>query len=444
MRRHASGWVTCLIALTLAGAAAAAPVTRTTLANGLTVLAVQNDSVVVAGAGLLVRVSALDEATYGIGSRAILQQAILTIGHQELTGLEEVASATISRRSNFTVHTDHDTAEASMGVVIEELEPGLARLRSYMFAPPLTEETFESARELVHQGFDSTHRSPVQATYDLFRAAYYGSGPLAGPLDGDHEDFDAVTLERMQALHAERYTAANSILCVVAPLPVADIAAAVERVFGDMPASEPSAPTPAPALPAEALVEVSGASDLGQSSVVVGVPMADPAAEDYVVGELIAQLLDGPGGRLRRDHALLQSLGLAIPSRLLETHYPIRPLPIPLTRQPYLAVHALCAPSNIERTRAGLLRQLLALRTGSVADAELVLARKRLININALSYLDPSSAAVHLAQREALGMPVETDTEYATRVAAITAEDLTAYALKHFTRHAVGLQMPEM
>ncbi len=442
MRQHASAGITCLIALGLALSANAATVSRSTLDNGMTVLAVQNDSTQVVGVALLVKVSALDEAGYGIGSRAILQQMILTAGHQDLTGLAEVASATISRRSGFGVHTDYDLAEAWVSLSPDELDAGLARLRGYVFAPSLTDETLKQAREFVHQGYDAAHRSPVQVTYELFRTAFHGSGPLAGALEGNHEDVDGVTLDALTRLHAERYVAANAVVCVVSPLPASETAAALARVFGDLPKVPVPPTTPLPAAPAESLVEVEGRADMSHSSLVVGVPLADPAAEDAVVGELIAQVLEGPGGRIRRDRALFSALGLVIPSRLIEEHYPIRPLPIPLTRQPYLALHAMCAADNIEVTRVGLLRQLMALRAGSVSDVEMELARKRLINNHALQYLRPSEAALRLAQCEAFGMPTETDAEFNARVAAISREDLTAYALKHFTRHAIGLQMP--
>lgn len=444
MRQHASAGITCLIALGLALTANAATVNRSTLDNGLTVLAVQNSSTQVVGVALLIKASALDETEYGIGARAILQQIILTAGHQDLTGLTEVASATISSQSGFGVHTDHDLAEAWVSLSPDELEAGMARLRGYVFAPALTDETLKQAREFVLQGYDAAHRSPVQITYELFRTAFHGSGPLAGPLEGDHEDIDGVTLDALTRLHAKQYVASNAVVCVVSPLPASETVAAIGRAFGDLPKRPAPPPAPLPVLPVESLVEVEGRTDMSHSSLVVGVPLADPAAEDAIVGELIAQVLDGPAGRIRRDRGLFSALGLVIPSRVIEEHYPIKPLPIPLTRQPYLALHAMCAADNIERTRVGLLRQLLALRTGSVSETEMELARKRLINAHALQYLKPAEAALKLAECEAFGMPLETDAEFNARVAAISREDLTTYALKYFTRHAIGLQMPIM
>lgn len=424
--------------------AGAATIARSTLENGLAVVAVENDSTQVAGIALLIKSSALDETEYGLGSRAILQQLILSAGQEQFEGLAEVASASANHQPRFEVHTDYELLEARLSVEVSELPAGLARLRALVFEPAITEDALKAARELVHQGYDASHRSPVQTTYELFRRAFYQTGPMAGPLQGDHHDLDRVTLPTLQTLHAEQYLAANAVLAVVAPMPVNESTGAVTAAFSSLPRQQPQAdPEPAP-LPEESVVEVAGSVDLAQASMVLGVPVAAPTDPDYLVGELLAQLLDGPGGRLRRDLGLLQALGLVIPSRMLAEHYPVQALPIPLTRRPYLAVHVLCSPTTIERTRRGVLRHFLAFRTGSASDAEMELARKRLINQQSLEYLRPVNAALRLAQREAMGLPLLSDAEFAAAVAAITKEDLTSFANKYFTRHAIGLQMPEM
>jgi predicted Zn-dependent peptidase len=196
-----------------------------------------------------------------------------------------------------------------------------------------------------------------------------------------------------------------------------------------------------PPLPEDSVVAVGSSEDLGQASMIVGVPLPAFGTDGYVVGDLVAELLRGPAGRLERDRALLQALGLAIPSRILAEHYPVKALSVPVSRQPFLAVHALCSPSAIERTRRGLLRQLLALRTQSVTDEEMARARKRLTNKEALEYASPAKAALHLCRYEALGGSGASQHD-AERVAAITKEDLTQLALEQFGRHAIGVQMP--
>jgi predicted Zn-dependent peptidase len=193
-------------------------------------------------------------------------------------------------------------------------------------------------------------------------------------------------------------------------------------------------------LPDESMVEVGDSPDLVQASLAVGVPLPSYGDPDFLAAEVIAALLEGRGGRLRRDLGLLQALGLSLPSRLLEEHYPISVLGVPPAHHPYLAVHALAAPRAIERARVGVLRHLLALRTGSVTDEELQRAKARTINAHRLSNQTPADGALYLARRALFGLGGPE--EAVAAVEAITAEDLTAVAKEHFDRHAIGVQMP--
>jgi len=64
--------------MSIAVAEAIAPTSRVVLDNGLTVLAVQNMSTQVAAMALVVKVSAEDDPEGKTGTRALLQQLILT------------------------------------------------------------------------------------------------------------------------------------------------------------------------------------------------------------------------------------------------------------------------------------------------------------------------------------------------------------------------------
>ncbi len=435
-------WVCVLVTIAGGSGAAATPVTsRAVLDNGLTVLAVQNMSTQVAGAALVIKASAADEAEGKRGTRSLLQQLILSSTRAQLEERPGLASAQVLASRGISVSTDYELVEGVIASTAEELGPMLKLAAQSFFAPTLDEESLEKARELVQASYDKAHQTPLQATYELFREAYYGSGPLRLPLQGEPDTIDAVTLADLKALHDEQYVASNAVLCVVAPLSPAEIISAVKAAFGTLPKKSAPPTKPLPPLPESPAVEVGSSEDLGQASIVVGVPLPSFASDDSPAGELITELLRGSGGRIDRDLALLQTLGLAIPSRILAEHYPINVLPVPVTREPFLAVHALCAPSAIERVHKGLLRHLLALRTQSVSDEEMLRARTRVMNSHALENARPTTAALRLCRYEAFSS-AENSLHIAERVAAVTKQDLTNFALKYFTRHAVGVQMP--
>ncbi|HDP89689.1 MAG TPA: insulinase family protein, partial [Thioalkalivibrio sp.] len=312
-----------LAALTLA-AAHGAPVARTQLPNGLTVIAAPSDVSRIAGIAVVVGSSMADEPEGLRGARVMLQQLIVLGSHEQINEqLSPVSSFIDPRSSGLGVNTEWEFVEATLAVHVEELDVGLQLLAGQLFGAQITPERFDEARELVKRGYDISHESPVQDTFDLFRRAFYGAHPMAESLQGDPESIDAMSLEGLQAFRDASYVASNAVVCVVAPMPAEEITAAVTAAFGALPARPAPPPVAGPAPPADARVEVGDAPGLAQASMVVGVPLPPIDDPRYVAGEVLGQLLDGRGGRLRRDLSLLQTLGLAIPTRLLEQHYPI-------------------------------------------------------------------------------------------------------------------------
>jgi len=420
---------------------AAVPSSRRVLDNGLTVLAVEDMSTQVAGIGLVINASAADEPDVRRGERALLQQLILTAGRAQLLESEQLVSPRVLASRGIVVHTDYELCEGLFSCAADELGAALKVAAQVFFVPPLDEAHLQEAKQLVREAYDQAHSTPWQATFELFRKAFYGSGPLAEALHAEPGLLAAVTPADIKTLHDEQYVASNAFLCVVAPLSAAEVMSEVEQAFGSLPTRSAPKAKPLPALPETSEVEVGSSEALGQASMVVGVALPPFGSDDFLVGELIVELLQGPGGRIERDRALLQALGLAIPSRLLDEHYPIEVMSVPISRQPFLAAHALCAPSSIERTRQGLLRHLVALRTQSVSDNEMARARARVINRHALENARPSGAALRLCRYEAFGS-AEQSLHIADRLESVTKEDLTTVALKYFGRHAIGVQMP--
>ncbi len=439
MRNIRAGLIT-LAALTLA-AAHGAPVARTELPNGLTVIAAPADASRIAGIAVVIGSSMADEPEGLRGARAMLQQLIVLNAHEQIDEQRTPVSSFINALSSgLAVNTDWEFVEAALAVHEDELDVGLQLLADQVFSAQITQEQLDEARELVKRGYDISHESPVQDTFDLFRRGIYGPDPLGESLQGDPETIDAMTLEALQAFRDAQYVASDAVVCVVAPRSAEEITAAVTAAFGALPRLPAPPASEVPAPPSGSRVEVGDAAGLVQASMVVGVPLPPIDDPQYTAGEMIGQLLEGRGGRLRRDLSLLQALGLAIPTRLLEQHYPIGVLPIAVSRQPFLAVHALCSPNTIEQVRRGLLRHLLALRTGGVADAELERARRRVINGHLLANQRPVDRALYVARRALFGLG---DVDQAVAAAqAVTADDLTAVAEEYFGRHAVAVQMP--
>jgi predicted Zn-dependent peptidase len=430
-----------LITLLACATAHAAPVSRTELENGLTVLAVQSDHIEVAGIAVVVEASGTNETDENRGSRALLQQIISISSHQAVSeDLDPISGIIRSGSAGVGVNTNWDFVEATFTVAMDELNSGLGLVAGEVFELELTQEQVDQARELIERTLDASRQSPVQSTFDLFRQALYGDTPMAEPQQGEPESLEQITLEGLRQFHDTYYVPANAWVAIVSPAPVEEATAAVSDTFGEL----PSAPAPSVETevdpPEDSRVEVGDSADLVQASMVVGVPLPSYGDPNFPAAEIIGQLLEGRGGRLRRDLGLLQGLGLALPTRLLEEHYPISVLNIPPAHHPYLAVHVLAGPRSIERARVGVLRHLLAQRSGSVTDEELERAKKRATNAHRLSTETPADAALYVARRALFG--VGGADEAVAAIEAVTPEDLTVVANEYFDRHAIGVQMP--
>ncbi len=430
-----------LIALLGTSPAFAGAVSQTVLDNGLTVLAVQSEAASMAGIGLVIGSSVADEPEDLQGGRALLQQ-MMTVDQQDRLAeqLRPVSAVVKGRGSAFAVNTDWDFVEISMAVAAEEFSEGLDIVANSVFEVELKQETLDRSIRLVKEAYDRHHQSPVQLTFDLFRGSFYGAHPMGRGLYGCPEQFEEIELADVQRFRDQHYVSANAWLCVVSPFDPEDAIAEVRGSFDHLSSSSPPPETMHPEVPERSTVEVGDSRDLVQASMVVGVPLPGYGDPLFHAGEIIAAVLEGPSGRLRRDLGLLQALGLSIPSRLLEQHYPISTLPVPTTQRPYLAIHALCSPRQVERVRTGLLRHLLALREGTVTETELERARKRVINSHRHATDRPTEAALYLARRAFFGMG---DAEEAiANIQQVTDEDLSEVARRYFDRHAIGVQMP--
>ncbi len=430
-----------LIAVAATTPALGQSISRSTLDNGLTIVAAQSEAVEVAGMALVIGASVGDEPDDLQGARALLQQAIAIAAQERVSENRRPLSAIINGQSaGLAVNTDWDFVEVTFTTVVEELPAGLDLLADSAFGAELTQEQFDQAAALVRRSHDQSHESPVQNTFDLFRAAFYAKNPMGRALYGDPAQFESMNLDALQDFRDSYYVPANAWLCIVSPLPPDDAVASARDSLSELPArpAPPSAEVPEP--PGRSLVEVGDSPDLVHASMVIGVPLPDYGDPLYPAGEMIAALLDGRGGRLRRDLSLLQGLGLSIPKRLLDEHYPLGTLPLPVAHRPFLAVHALSSPRRIERVRVGLLRHLLALREGSVTEAELERARQRVINAHRQATERPGEAALYLARRAFFGLGDAEETVAA--VEQVTSEDMSRVAQEYFDRHAVGIQMP--
>ena len=434
--------LTVLVGVVTASSGGAAPVTRTVLGNGLTVVACPHYASDVAGVFVGFRVGAdLDEPP---GIRALIHEHNSARVRELLETDARFASLQQAIRNGrapaWGVEWDYLRMRASCPS--RELRSLMELVSEGVFSPQIQPELLDPVRQRLAKEYEGMPRRAAEQTYYLFREAMLGDVAAARPVFGTPESTAAITTEQLSTFAQDYLQAANAVVAVVAPLPSEEIVALVRGALGSL-AHGTVAPSPAPPLYEYSRVGAGSNPLTGLATVVVGVPVPAPGGQGFRVGQLLYHVLDGAEGRLVRDRGLLHSLALNLPFRLLAQRTPVKVLPVALSRQPHLAIYAECDPGAVEDTHQALLRHLNSLRDGAIRPEELDRAKQNLINACARVMLGPATLAAHLGQIELLGGGSDSFDQIAAEIQGISKEEIIAATQAHFQNHYIGVQMPE-
>ncbi len=434
--------LTALVGVVTASSDGAAPVTRTVLGNGLTVVACPHYASDVAGVFVGFRVGAdLDEPP---GIRALIHEHNSARVRELLETDARFAPLQQAIRSGrapaWGVEWDYLRMRASCPS--RELRSLMELVSEGIFSPQIQPELLELSRQRLAKEYEDMPRRVAEQTYYLFREAMLGDVAAARPVFGTSESTAAITTEQVRTFAQNYFQAANAVVVVVAPASREEIVAMAEGALGSL-AHGIVAPSPERVLHKYSRVRAGSNPLTGLATVVVGVPVSPPPGKGFRIGQLLYHVLSGAQGRLMRDRGLLHSLALNLPFRLLAQRTPVKVLPVALSRQPHLAIYAECDPGAVEETHQALLRHLNSLRDGAIRPEELGRAKQNLINGHARIMLGPTTLAAHLGEIEVLGGGPASFDQIAAEIQGITKGDIIATTQAHFQNHYIGVQMPE-
>jgi predicted Zn-dependent peptidase len=253
---------------------------------------------------------------------------------------------------------------------------------------------------------------PGEIARERFRRVLYGDHPY-GRVYATEAELAAYTAERVRAFHAANYGARRATLYVVGRFD----AAAVERAAREALASWPAgaAPTVNPPRPASerslSLVDRPGAV---QSTINLGVPVADPSAPDYTRLEVTDALLGG-------------SFGSRITSNIREqkgyTYSPFSTVS-PRYRTAYWAETADVTTDKTGASLTEIFREVDRLRREAPPQPELRGIQNYLSGVFTLRNGSRGGVAGQLKFIDTHGLPDEYLSGYVRRVMAVTPEEV--------------------
>ena len=269
--------------------------------------------------------------------------------------------------------------------------------------------------------------SPGALAQKRFREIMYGSHPFANVFPPE-EMLRGFTTARVKDFHAKNMGARRARLYVSGVFNSRDVEQAIRDAFGSW--LEGPAPTDnAPVITAKQQVEVIDRANSVQSSIWMGLPVADPSDPDWVKMNVTDALLGGAfGSRITRN--IREDKGYTYsPYSQLSSRY----------RDAYWVQVADVTTAHTADSLREIFHEIEGLRSEPAGDAELAAVKSYLGGTFVLQNSAPGAIIGQLAYIDLHGLPDDYLETYVARLSAVTAADVQRVAQQYLTPDAMTL-----
>jgi zinc protease len=409
-----------LVAPTRAGAAdgATGVVTRTRLANGMTVLVRENPTAPVVGMSLMLRMGTRWETRETAGLSNFLQLMVVR-GTTTRDGTE-IVSAADRMGGSIDAYAEADYAEIAATALARFWSDMLDLVADVTLRPSLDDGTIKAVRDFLVRQVRNRADKPYDAAFDAMLARTFGDNPYGWDALGFKESVERTDRAALVAHYKRHYVPGGMVLAVSGKVKREDVIARAEKLFGALPAATAplpnTTPPPAPAA-ARVVLTVPGA----QSQILMGGLAPSLTDPDLAAMKLVTTVLGG-GLASRFFSELRDQQGLAYTTAARE--------PLRVNPGYFLALLG-TAPANQEKAEAALREQLERIQKQAVSDEELRVAKAYLLGTLAMDRRTNARQAWYLASLETAGVGHEFLDRYQAQVRAMTAADVQRAAQKY-------------
>jgi zinc protease len=422
---NAARTVAPIIALAVGLIAGVAPagadtgaVTRTRLANGVTLLVRENPTAPVVAASLMVKMGTRWETRATAGTSNFLQ-IMMVRGTTSLDGTQIVETADRIGGS-IDSYGDADFSEIAATALDRYWKEMLGLVADVALRPSLPDGTVQAVRDFLVRQIRNRAEKPYTVALDTLLARTFGENPYAWDPIGLKDSLERIDRAALLAHYRRHYVPSGMVLAVSGKVKAAEVLAEVERLFGAVPAgpvpAANQAPPPAPAATRDVLT-VPGA----QAQIFMGALAPAMTAADFAAMKVVATVLGGGlAGRFFSE--LRDKQGLAYTTAAQE--------PMRVDTGYFLALLG-TAPENKEKAEAALREQLERIQRETVTDDELRIAKAYLLGSLAMDRRTNARQAWYLASLEVAGVGYEYLDRYTAQVRAATAADVQRAAQRY-------------
>lgn len=410
-----------------AGAAAVRPqagpvaVTKSTLANGATVLIGRDASLPIAAVVVAFRggVRIEQDTTQGLSN---LVAHLLTKGTTKKSA-SQIAQQVESIGGSLEAFSGRDGFGLVMQVLSEDIGEAVGLTHELITESEFRNEELAIQQRLITSELAAQEDEIFDVGGRLMRQTLFQTHPYRFHPLGVTDTVSKFTRAQCQVFAKQWLVPSNMIIAVFGNVDPAAARKQIDERYGVMPGGD--APWPAAPLPEPALTSVREADkhvDKEQAVIMLGFRGASYKSSDRYAVDVLTAILSGMAGRLfqavRETHGLSYTLGA---------------VHVPGWDPGYLMVYAATRPEEEEKVVHTLREQLQLAATGPFTDQELLEAKRYLIGNHRMDIQMITGLAKRAAIDELYGLGYDAWQSYEDRINAVTPAMVEAAAKQYLT-----------
>jgi zinc protease len=221
------------------------------------------------------------------------------------------------RAIDLSFNATRDYVRGSLRTLSENREEAFDLLRLSLTQPRFDSEPLERARTVTLSSLRRQSVSPNSIANQRFFSATFGTHPYAQPTDGTLDSVADITADDLRAYAARVLARDHLKIAVVGDIDKTELAALLDKTFGQLPAKATLTPVPDFAPQAQAQ-RINVTLDVPQSVVVFGAPGLRRSDPDFMTSFVLNQIMAGGGSsRLYREVREKRGLVYAISESML-------------------------------------------------------------------------------------------------------------------------------
>ena len=395
--------------------------TRTTLDNGVVVLAKEANATPAVTINVVIRAGSIADPPGAAGTSYLLSRVIDrgTASHSA----DELAEALDARAVALSIGVTRHALTVACACLTDDFEAVLSLVGEIVREPSIPEEELTTRRGEVITSIRQDEDNPaVRATETLMATLYPDDHPYGRSTKGSITVVESLTRDRLIAHHAARFAPSEVSVAVVGDVDAARATDVAGSVFGSWRAAAP---------PPIALPPVGRATERRR----IVIPMMSKAQADVAYGFTALRRSDGGYyAAMLMNNALGQysiggRLGDSIRERQGMAYYVYSSLDANVLEGP-LTVRAGVSPANVERAVASIDEELARVVRDGLTSKELQESRQYLIGSMPRTLETNAGIAAFLQSAEFFGLGLDYDVRLPQLLGGVTLDEANAAARK--------------